>query len=214
MTPSLTDIPAPSIVTTVAPLAPARAPFGPIDFPPTTIPSVVPTPNVPAPSAPQTLHSSTRPLGLADVPQPGASLAAPHHRFPANSITASRRAALPRNSRSPATTPAFARQATIIFCRRRGRPDPPRRCDMKRARRRPARATAIPTRFRRSRQAAACAATKLSRVTRKAARRKAPIRCIRANSPQRSAAVADYAHSARQSPDASRPNRDAARRRS
>ena len=74
VTPSLTDIPAPSIVTTVAPHAPARAPFGPMDFPPTTIPSVVPTPNVPAPSAPQTLHSSTRPLGLADIPQPGASL--------------------------------------------------------------------------------------------------------------------------------------------
>ncbi|AZG75557.1 family 2A encapsulin nanocompartment cargo protein cysteine desulfurase [Methylocystis rosea] len=74
VTPSLTDIPAPSIVTTIAPHAPARAPFGPMDFPPTTIPSVVPTPNVPAPSAPQTLHSSTRPLGLADIPQPGASL--------------------------------------------------------------------------------------------------------------------------------------------
>jgi cysteine desulfurase/selenocysteine lyase len=74
VTPSLTDIPAPSIATSVAPHAPARAPFGPMDFPPTTIPSVVPTPNVPAPSAPQTLHSSTRPLGLADIPQPGASL--------------------------------------------------------------------------------------------------------------------------------------------
>jgi cysteine desulfurase/selenocysteine lyase len=74
VTPSLTDIPAPSVVTTIAPHAPARAPFGPVDFPPTTIPSVVPTPNVPAPSAPQTLHSSTRPLGLADIPQPGASL--------------------------------------------------------------------------------------------------------------------------------------------
>jgi len=33
----------------------------------------VPTPNIPAPSAPTTLQSSTRPLGLADVPQPGAS---------------------------------------------------------------------------------------------------------------------------------------------
>ncbi|MBM3553050.1 MAG: SufS family cysteine desulfurase [Alphaproteobacteria bacterium] len=74
VTPSLTDIPAPSIVTSVAPHAPARAPFGPVDFPPTTIPSVVPTPNVPAPSEPQTLHSSTRPLGFADLPQPGASL--------------------------------------------------------------------------------------------------------------------------------------------
>lgn len=74
VTPNLTDIPAPSFTTSVAPYAPVRAPFGPVDFPPTTIPSVVPTPNIPAPSAPQTLHSSTRPLGLADIPQPGASL--------------------------------------------------------------------------------------------------------------------------------------------
>jgi len=74
VTPSLTDIPAPSVTTSVAPYTPARTPFGPVDFPPTTIPSVIPTPNIPAPSAPQTLHSSTRPLGLADIPQPGASL--------------------------------------------------------------------------------------------------------------------------------------------
>ncbi len=74
VTPSPTDLPAPSVVTTVAPLAPARSPYGPPDVPQTTIPSVVPTPNIPAPSAPTTLQSSTRPLGLADVPQPGASL--------------------------------------------------------------------------------------------------------------------------------------------
>ena len=74
VTPSLTDIPAPSVTTSVAPYTPARTPFGPVDFPPTTIPSVIPTPNIPAPSAPQTLHSSTRPLELADIPQPGASL--------------------------------------------------------------------------------------------------------------------------------------------
>ena len=72
-TPNLPDAPAPSVVTTAAPFAPARAPLGPPDIPPTTIPSVVPTPNIPAPSAPTTLQSSTRPLGLADVPQPGAS---------------------------------------------------------------------------------------------------------------------------------------------
>ena len=72
--PNLPDAPAPSVVTTAAPFAPARAPLGPPDLPPTTIPSVVPTPNVPAPAAPTTLQSSTRPLGLADVPQPGASV--------------------------------------------------------------------------------------------------------------------------------------------
>ena len=72
-TPNLPDAPAPSVVTTAAPFAPARAPLGPPDVPPTTIPSVVPTPNIPAPSAPTTLQSSTRPLGLADLPQPGAS---------------------------------------------------------------------------------------------------------------------------------------------
>jgi cysteine desulfurase/selenocysteine lyase len=72
-TPNLPDAPAPSVVTTAAPFAPARAQLGPPDIPPTTIPSVVPTPNIPAPSAPTTLQSSTRPLGLADVPQPGAS---------------------------------------------------------------------------------------------------------------------------------------------
>jgi cysteine desulfurase/selenocysteine lyase len=72
-TPNLPDAPAPSVVTMAAPYAPARAPLGPPDIPPTTIPSVVPTPNIPAPSAPTTLQSSTRPLGLADLPQPGAS---------------------------------------------------------------------------------------------------------------------------------------------
>ncbi len=71
--PGLPDTPAPSVVTTVAPFAPARTPFGPPDIPQTTIPSVVPTPNIPAPSAPTGLQSPTRPLGLDQVPQPGAS---------------------------------------------------------------------------------------------------------------------------------------------
>lgn len=71
--PSLPDVPAPSVVTSVAPFTPARPPFGPPDLPPTTIPSVVPTPNIPAPAAPTNLQSPTRPLGLDDVPQPGAS---------------------------------------------------------------------------------------------------------------------------------------------
>lgn len=72
-TPSLPDAPAPSVVTTVAPHAPARAPFGPPDIPQTTIPSVAPTPNIPAPAAPTGLQSPTRPLGLDQIPQPGAS---------------------------------------------------------------------------------------------------------------------------------------------
>jgi len=62
--PNLPDAPAPSLLTTAAPYAPARSPFGPPDLPPTTIPSVVPTPNIPAPAAPSTLQSTTRPLGL------------------------------------------------------------------------------------------------------------------------------------------------------
>jgi cysteine desulfurase/selenocysteine lyase len=73
-TPNITDTPAPSVVTTVAPYAPARAPYGPPDIPQTTIPSVVPTPNIPQPTAPTDLRSPTRPLGFADIPQPGASL--------------------------------------------------------------------------------------------------------------------------------------------
>jgi len=39
-TPNLPDAPAPSVVTTAAPFVPARAPLGPPDIPPTTIPSV------------------------------------------------------------------------------------------------------------------------------------------------------------------------------
>jgi cysteine desulfurase/selenocysteine lyase len=74
LTPSLPDAPAPSVVTTVAPYAPARASFGPPDIPQTTIPSVVPTPNIPAPAAPTGLQSPTRPLGLDQIPQPGASV--------------------------------------------------------------------------------------------------------------------------------------------
>jgi cysteine desulfurase/selenocysteine lyase len=73
-TPGLPDLPAPSVVTTVAPHAPAKAPYGPPDAPPTTIPSVVPTPNIPAPSAPTSMQSPTRPFGATDLPQPGASV--------------------------------------------------------------------------------------------------------------------------------------------
>ncbi len=73
-TPAPPEPPAPSVVTTAAPLAPARAPFGPPDLPPTTIPSVVPTPNVAIPAAPTHAQPGSRPLGLPDPPQPGASL--------------------------------------------------------------------------------------------------------------------------------------------
>jgi len=73
LTPSLPDAPAPSVATTVAPHTPARAPYGPPDIPQTTIPSVLPTPNIPAPAAPTGLQSPTRPLGLDHIPQPGAS---------------------------------------------------------------------------------------------------------------------------------------------
>jgi cysteine desulfurase/selenocysteine lyase len=73
-TPNVTDAPAPPFVTTIAPHAPARAPYGPPDAPQTTIPAVVPTPNIPSPPAPTNLDSPTRPLGVGDLPQAGASL--------------------------------------------------------------------------------------------------------------------------------------------
>ncbi|MGA9600815.1 MAG: segregation protein B, partial [Methylocystis sp.] len=70
------DVPAPSVVTTVAPYAPARPSYGPPDIPPTTIPSVVPTPNVAAPAAPTNSQPGSRPLGMPDPPRPGASVGA------------------------------------------------------------------------------------------------------------------------------------------
>lgn len=73
-TPGLPDLPAPSVINTVAPYAPAKSPYGPPDIPQTTIPSVVPTPNIPAPNAPTSMQSPTRPFGVADAPQPGASM--------------------------------------------------------------------------------------------------------------------------------------------
>ncbi len=74
--PALPDAPAPSVVTTAAPFAPARSPFGPPDLPPTTIPSVAPTPNPSAPAAPTNAQPGSRPLGMPDPPQPGASVGA------------------------------------------------------------------------------------------------------------------------------------------
>ncbi|HEY0329605.1 MAG TPA: family 2A encapsulin nanocompartment cargo protein cysteine desulfurase [Rhodopseudomonas sp.] len=61
--------PAPSVTTSAAPLVPGNPSAGPPDLPPTTIPSVVPTPSVTAPQPP-TL--AALPPG-ADVPQPGSS---------------------------------------------------------------------------------------------------------------------------------------------
>jgi cysteine desulfurase/selenocysteine lyase len=68
--PSPAMIPAPSVVTSVAPYAPAASPFGTPDLP-TTIASVVPTPNISAPTAPSLSQHAVP--GLPDVPQPGAS---------------------------------------------------------------------------------------------------------------------------------------------
>ena len=65
--PSPKMAPAPSVVTSAAPLIPAALPFGPPDLPPTTIASVVPTPNISAPTTPAAPH------GLPDVPQPGST---------------------------------------------------------------------------------------------------------------------------------------------
>jgi cysteine desulfurase/selenocysteine lyase len=63
-------IPAPSVMTTVAPFAPAAPGIGPPSVPPTTIPSYVPTPNV---SVPLISHPPAGPPGFSDLPQPGAS---------------------------------------------------------------------------------------------------------------------------------------------
>jgi cysteine desulfurase / selenocysteine lyase len=68
--PSPTIMPAPSVVTSVAPHAPAAPPFGTPDLP-TTIASVVPTPNISAPTAPSLGRHAVP--GLPDIPQPGAS---------------------------------------------------------------------------------------------------------------------------------------------
>jgi cysteine desulfurase / selenocysteine lyase len=72
-TPAQPELPAPSVATTAAPYAPARTAYGPPDLPPTTIPSVVPTPNLAAPGAPINSQPGSRPLGMPDPPQPGAS---------------------------------------------------------------------------------------------------------------------------------------------
>jgi cysteine desulfurase/selenocysteine lyase len=71
--PSPTLAPAPSVITSVAPHAPARPPMGPPDVPPVTIPSIVPTPSIPITpaTAPQPLSGAS--VVPSDVPQPGGS---------------------------------------------------------------------------------------------------------------------------------------------
>lgn len=71
--PSPTLAPAPSVITSVAPHAPARPPVGPPDVPPVTIPSIVPTPSIPITpaTAPQPLSGAS--VVPSDVPQPGGS---------------------------------------------------------------------------------------------------------------------------------------------
>jgi cysteine desulfurase/selenocysteine lyase len=68
--PSPAMIPAPNLVTSVAPFTPANPLVGPPDLPPSTIPSLVPTPNLTAPHAPSV---STMPPGYGEPPMPGAS---------------------------------------------------------------------------------------------------------------------------------------------
>jgi len=68
--PSPAFFPAPNVVTTAAPYAPANPLVGPPDLPPSTIPSVVPTPNITAPHAPSL---SALPPGYGEPPLPGAS---------------------------------------------------------------------------------------------------------------------------------------------
>ncbi|MGO9432099.1 family 2A encapsulin nanocompartment cargo protein cysteine desulfurase [Rhodoblastus sp.] len=68
--PSPAFFPAPNVVTTIAPYAPANPLVGPPDLPPSTIPSVVPTPNITAPHAP---NFSSLPTGYGEPPMPGAS---------------------------------------------------------------------------------------------------------------------------------------------
>ncbi|MGO9431563.1 MAG: hypothetical protein ACLP0Q_22310, partial [Rhodoblastus sp.] len=68
--PSPAFFPAPNVVTTAAPYAPANPLVGPPDLPPSTIPSVVPTPNITAPHAP---NFSSMPTGYGEPPMPGAS---------------------------------------------------------------------------------------------------------------------------------------------
>ncbi|MDQ0471975.1 family 2A encapsulin nanocompartment cargo protein cysteine desulfurase [Labrys wisconsinensis] len=77
--PSPTVVPASSVVTSVAPLAPAQPPVGPPDLPPVTIPSVVPTPTIPPPTPPAALAGtvpspvSGSPASPPGLPQPGGS---------------------------------------------------------------------------------------------------------------------------------------------
>ena len=67
--PSPGDVPSVSPAATLAPHAPARPPTAGPDLPPVTVPSVVPTPNIPAPHAPTAVAVP----GVPGLPQPGGS---------------------------------------------------------------------------------------------------------------------------------------------
>ncbi len=71
--PSPAFFPAPNVVTTAAPYTPANPLVGPPDLPPSTIPSIVPTPNLTLPHAPSL---SALPPGYGEPPLPGASAGA------------------------------------------------------------------------------------------------------------------------------------------
>ncbi|MCW2283440.1 cysteine desulfurase/selenocysteine lyase [Rhodoblastus acidophilus] len=71
--PSPSMIPAPDLATSVAPFTPANPLVGPPDLPPSTIPSIVPTPNLTLPHAPS---FSALPGGYGEPPLPGASVGA------------------------------------------------------------------------------------------------------------------------------------------
>ncbi|WP_018390414.1 family 2A encapsulin nanocompartment cargo protein cysteine desulfurase [Ancylobacter sp. FA202] len=63
------QLPGTSVLTTAAPHIPVQPPVGLPELPPVTIPSVVPTPSIPAPSAPTAVAVP----GTPGLPQPGGS---------------------------------------------------------------------------------------------------------------------------------------------
>jgi len=71
--PSPLMIPAPNFMTVIAPFTPANPLVGPPDLPPSTIPSIAPTPNLTLPHAPSL---SSAPAGYGEPPLPGASFGA------------------------------------------------------------------------------------------------------------------------------------------
>lgn len=135
--PPLTEAPAPSIMASVAPFAPARPPMGPPDLPPMTIPSFVPTPNISVPGPPTISQPAVIPYGLSDIPQPGASAGAagpaalptdidysaiPRLLGDATTLVSPRHGATPYTGYDPATIPggvAPAHADNLYFLRDR-----------------------------------------------------------------------------------------------